>query len=392
MRPFAARFLVVVLFLVAGGPTAQALTLTRTITGNLASKSIVYSGTGLFFAQNMMYRHTIDVYDRDYKLVKVISDRVRLSDYGYPYAGTFRGAPVEAAFSDNGKYAWVTNYEMTGEGFAHPGGDDCTPQDQIDPSFVYKIDTNTFRIRKVIEAGEVPKFIAVTPDNRLVLVSNWCSWDLSVIDAAKAKTVRTVPMGRYPRGIAITADSRTAYVAVMGSYDIAVLDLTTFRRTWIRGVGRSPRHLVLSPDGKYLYATLNGEGAIAKVDLATKRVVARAATGSRPRSMTISTDGRYLYAVNYDDDTVSKVDTATMTVAETVPTNRHPIGITFDPETDRVWVSCYSGTLMVFQDCGPARDCSGQGLAGVGKYKDVSAALGREEKPQHDLSKEHPVP
>ena len=30
----------------------------------------------------------------------------------------------------------------------------------------------------------VPKYVAVTPDNRYVLVTNWCSFDLSVIDRA----------------------------------------------------------------------------------------------------------------------------------------------------------------------------------------------------------------
>ncbi len=343
-------FVIIGLLTVLTQTPVSGLTLEKTINGDLASKSVVYSGAGLFFAQNMMYRHTITVYNRNYQLVKVIPDQVRLADYGYPYQGRFRGAPVEAAFSEGGKYAWISNYEMSGKGFLHPGSDECTPADKVDSSFVYKINTDTLSIENVIKVGSVPKFIAVTPDSRTVLVSNWCSWDVSIIDAATEKTVRSVYLGRYPRGLAISSDSRRAYIAVMGSYDIAVMDLATYRLSWLRGIGRSPRHLVLSPDDAYLYATLNGEDMVAKIDTATGRVVKKVSTGQRPRSMTRSGDGKYLYVVNYQSDTVSKVDTETMTALETVAVNHHPIGITYDPQTRKVWVACYSGTLMVFQD------------------------------------------
>ena len=42
-----------------------------------------------------------------------------------------------------------------------------------------------------------------------------------------------------------------------------------------------------------------------------------------------------------------------MTVVKTVPTNYHPIGVTHDGPTNQVWVACYGGTIMVFQDGEP---------------------------------------
>lgn len=59
------------------------MTLVKTIRGDISPKSVVHSGKGLFFAQNMMYNHTITVYDRPFNLVKTITDRVKLSDYGH---------------------------------------------------------------------------------------------------------------------------------------------------------------------------------------------------------------------------------------------------------------------------------------------------------------------
>ncbi len=68
-------------------------------------------------------------------------------------------------------------------------------------------------------------------------MSNWCSYDLSVVDLATAKEVKRIPLGPYPRGI-----------------------------------GTGPRHVMISPDGKALYATLNSEGKVVKIDAATGNI------------------------------------------------------------------------------------------------------------------------
>ena len=89
---------------------------------------------------------------------------------------------------------------------------------------------------------------------------------------------------------------------------------------------------------------------MAKIDLRTDRVVDRVSTGEAPRSMTIAEDGKSLYVVNYESGTMSKIRTSNMNVIQRVPTNFHPIGITYDADAERVWVACYSGTIMVFRD------------------------------------------
>jgi YVTN family beta-propeller protein len=325
--------------------------LKKTISGKISPKSVVHSGNGLFFAQNMMYSHTITVYDRNHNLVKTIPDNVNLSNYGYSkFKGNYKGAPVEASFSHNGKYAWVSNYQMYGPGFNKPGDDVCSPSQQTDNSFLYRINTESLNLEKVIQVGSVPKYVATSPDNRLILVSNWCSWDLSVIDTEKNQEIKRIPLGRYPRGIVVDPDSEKAYIAVMGSYDIAKVDLSNFSVGWLRDIGQSPRHLNMDPSGKYLYASLNGEGKLAKIDLSTGKVIDKVVTGSAPRSMVISDDGQRLYVVNYNSNTVSKVRTSDMKVLQDVSVDSSPIGITYDPQTREIWVACYSGSILVFQD------------------------------------------
>jgi YVTN family beta-propeller protein len=323
-------------------PEVRTYERTQRITGNLSAKSVVASGRGLVIAQNMMYRHTVSVFRRDGTLVATIPDTVTIDGV------QLRGAPVEAAFGRTGRYAYVSNYWMQGPGFGNPGDDVCSPSAGYDESYLYRLDTRELAFDQTIRVGSVPKYVAVTPNGRQVLVTNWCSYDMSVIDTRRNVELARVPLDRYPRGIAVSTDSRTAYVAMMGTRDIAVVDLATYAVSRITNVGGGPRHLVMSPDGSTLYVTLNADGTVAALDIASGAVTARVRTGRAPRSMARSVDGSTLFVVNYESDTMSVVRTSDMTVVQDLPTDDKPIGITVDRITGDVWVSCYSGSLLVF--------------------------------------------
>ena len=331
----------------------RTLTLVDTIANdNLQPKSIVHSGTGLFFAQNMMYRHNISVFDRQSNLIATIDDKVDLKDFGVEVAdksSVVRGSPVEAAFSSDAKYAYVSNYAMYGTGWDPSAIDTCQGKDH-DQSFVYRIDTTTFKIDQVILVGAVPKFLAVSPDNKYVVVSNFCSLDVSIIDVSRGKEVQRIDVGLHPRGIAITNDSSTAYVTVMGGGIISAINLRDFTSRTITSAGYTPRHLVLSPDNSVLYITNNKSGQIRAINPKTDTLIKSVATGVEPRSMAISDDGLSLYVVNYQSDTMVKVRTSDMQVIQTLKTGRHPVGITYDAQLRRVWVANYTGSLSIFED------------------------------------------
>jgi YVTN family beta-propeller protein len=317
---------------------------------DLQPKSIVASGTGLFFAQNMMYRHNVMVFDRTGNVVAEIPDTVDLAAYGIAGGVTAQGSPVEAAFMPDGSAVYVSNYKMYGSGFNPVADDDCNAG-TWDDSFVYRIDTTTFEITQVIQTGAVPKFMAVTPDGSRLLVSNWCGFDVSVIDTATGAEITRIDVGRHPRGIAITGDSRYAYVAIMGEAKILTIDLRSNGVVnSVPNAGQTPRHLVLSPDDRYLYVSNNHGNEVRKIDLSSGAVAGRAATGVEPRSMVLAEDGDSLYVVNYEDGTVSKVRTDDMSILQTEQSGFHPVGITYDPATRQVWVANYAGSLHVFVD------------------------------------------
>jgi YVTN family beta-propeller protein len=327
------------------------LVLAKTITGDISPKSVRSSGTGLVSAHNMMYRHSVTIYDSNtQELIKRVPDSVKLSDFGYSkYSGIYKGSPVEGSFSPDGKYLYVTNYAMYGKGFNKEGTDICSPANGYDSSFVYRINLSNYKIDGVYAVGSVPKVLEVTPDNKYILVTTWCSYTLDVISIEKQKRVKSIKIGRYPRGIAVSADSSKAYVAEMGGSNIHEINLTDFSKKLIP-IGVNPRAIVLSPDNTKLYVTLNIAGKVTAWDLVNKKSLGSVKTGNAARSLAISSDGTALFVVNYKSGTLSKVRASDLKVLQTVKVCAEPIGITYDALTARTWVACYGGSIKVFDN------------------------------------------
>ena len=342
--------------IVPPGPKASSrrLVLYKVITGYISPKSVMSTNTGLVFAQNMMYRHTMTVYNSSGTLLKTISDGGALAHFGVRgRPGLTHGAPVEAAVTPDGKDVWVSNYSMFGSGSGPEGSDTCTPGSSLaagdTTSFVYEVSTETLSVVGVAEVGMVPKYVAVTPNDKYVVVTNWCSWTVSIVNEATHHLVATIPVGAYPRGIAISPDSHLAYVAIMGSDVIDVISLSTFKVVGQIGGVDNVRHVVIDPQNPdFLYASLNIPGDVVKINRLTGRILAEVHTGSDCRSLAISTDGTALYVVNYLSNTVTELAASNLKILQVVPTGTNPVGVTYDGTTGRVWVAVYTGEILVF--------------------------------------------
>lgn len=334
-----------------GEVVSSKMVLIKTINGAISPKSVRSSGDGVVSAHNMMYRHSVTIYDaKTFELIQTIPDSVSLKNFGFSNSSSiFKGAPVEGSYSPDGKYLYVTNYAMYGPGYNKEGHDTCSPASGYDKSFVYRIDRSDYKVDAVYQVGSVPKVVEVTPDNKYVLVSNWCSYTLSVISIEDQKVVKTINIGRYPRGIAVSKDSKKAYVAEMGGNRIHVINLEDFSVSFIP-IGSNPRAIVLSPDNSMLYVTMNLSGRVASWDLVANKAGKTVKTGNAARSLAISTDGSSLFVVNFNSDTISKVRTTDMKLLQTIKACNEPIGITYDAPTNNTWVACYKGQIKIYSN------------------------------------------
>ena len=323
----------------------------RVTDADLKPKSVVIGPQGLVFAQNMMYRHNILVFDQEGEVVAKIGDSVDLSDFGLSDDPQIvQGSPVEAAVSPDGNHLWVSNYKMYGDRYRSNADDECGRGDWED-SFVYRINLDTFEIDGVVPTGAVPKFLQVSPDGRRLVVANWCGFDVSVIDTEQMVELGRVDLGRHPRGVAITHDSSQAYVTVMGAERIDLVDLEQLSVVAsLTSSGITPRHIILSADGKTLFSSNHLMDTVRKIDLETDTLAGTVRTGTQTRSLAVSDDEASMYVVNYLDGTISKVRTSDMEVLQTISVGGRPVGIAYDPLTRRIWVADYEGQLIVFED------------------------------------------
>ncbi|WP_418314004.1 YncE family protein [Serinicoccus hydrothermalis] len=322
------------------------------LTGGLTPKSVMASGHGLMIANNMMYSHTSTVFDSTTReQVEVLQDEVDLADYGIEgHPGLSQGAPVEAAWTDDGRYAYVSQYTMYGQNFGVEGFDACTPDSGVGASFVYRFDAEEMAWDQVFEVGAVPKYLTLTPDQKTLLVSNWCDATLSVVDTESGEETGVVELAAAPRGVVVMPDNTTAYVVAMYADQLYKVDLASGSAEVVMETASRPRHLNLADEGATLYLTTSGGNAIYKIDTATDEIVDQVDPGAEPRSVTLSPDESALYVVNYNEASISKVRTSDMEVIDSAPVDANPIGIDYDPVTNTVWVACYGGSIYVFDD------------------------------------------
>ncbi|MGD8148566.1 YncE family protein [Ornithinimicrobium sp. Y1694] len=315
-------------------------------------KSVVSSGHGLLITNNMMYSHTSTIFDATSReILTRLDDSVDLEDFGIDgHPGISKGSPVEAVWTDDGRYAYVSQYSMYGENFGREGFDDCFKDSGVGASLVYRFDADEMAWDQIIQVGAVPKYLELTPDQSTLLVSNWCDYTVSVVDTATGEERGTLDTGRNPRGIVAFPDNETALVTAMWNQQVWRLDLKNMTSEIVLETPPGPRHLNLTEDGSTAYLVVARSNVIYKLDPDTMEILDQVNPGAEPRSMTMSPDEKALYVVNYDEASVSKIRTSDMTVIDKVNVDAFPIGIDYDPVTNTVWVACYNGGIYIFDD------------------------------------------
>lgn len=278
----------------------------------------------------------------------------------------FSGRPVESALSHGGRHLWIPYYRRDFDRGA------------TSPSAVAIVDTATDTIVRVMPTGPIPKFIAISPDNRWAAVVHWGANTVGLIDISSGDPATFTYVGRELvveralaqsglehtdrdrscgfclRGAVFTPDGTTLLVARMGGGGIAGFDVG--RRTYlgtVLGMKPTPRHLTMSPDGRWLYLSANVSGYVARIALAQVLAALETAGGTRARladweavrvgagarTIDLSPDGRFLFVAVNSSAELAVIDTAAMRVAARVRTDDFTVGLAVSPDGSRVWTT-----------------------------------------------------
>lgn len=286
-----------------------------------------------------------------------------LAEMGFPnQEGIQQGSPNGVVFTHGGKYAWILQSHIQGPGFGKPAGNDCLTNPNIyDKSYLFRFNLKTRQIEQALQVGSYPKSILASADGTRILVSNWCSGDIYIIDAIAGKLIHKVAVGGYPRGMAINHSGSTAYITRVGAPGLIEIDLASGKSALIPVSTRNAkvsevptahdfRYLAMDPYDRYIYGSNTAEGSVWRFDIQAKKFTGQAVIGHAPRKLVISVDGHFLYVLNYLSNTLVKVNTRTMEVVQEISTPSAPSDLAFDPDRNRLWVACPSGSLLVYED------------------------------------------
>ena len=228
-----------------------------------------------------------------------------------------------------------------------------------------------------VPVDELPLNIAVTPDERYIVVTNngTAKQSLSVVETSSWTVVQTVPVAKSWLGIGfieggkrllvsggndnridifrfdggraslidsmvigkpwptekiwiagLEADEKMGLVFAAGKQSDSLYVLDLHRKNVLKRIALAakPYTCLNSSTEPLVYVSLWGGSAIALVDKATLRVTGTIPVGDHPTEMLESADGKRLFVANANANTVSVIDVSRKSVIETISTALTP--------------------------------------------------------------------
>lgn len=270
-------------------------------------------------------------------------------------------SPHEAAFSLDGRYAYVPVYGSSGVG--QPGTDehilhfirtsDCHEIGTLDTGdykrphgiavgrsgtiyltteiaqSVILIDPHERRIVAHIPTGSATShMLALTRDEQKLYVSNVQSRTVSVLDVQSRKLADTVQTGSENQRMTLSPDERWFVTSLGPEHKIAFFRTSDSQLDFTIPVDGVPFVAKFSADGKYLYDAGHRNARIRawKIDMAQRKVIAATEEdlGSDAGSLEVNPFNGEVYVSDQATSKISEVDPETWKVKKQLSTDKTP--------------------------------------------------------------------
>jgi YVTN family beta-propeller protein len=194
------------------------------------------------------------------------------------------------------------------------------------------IDTETFRIKGHVAAGESPTRAALQPDGRYLWVGNnaaGAGGGVTAIDTASLEPAGFVGTGSGHHEIAFSADSRLAFVTNRDDGTVSVIDTQARRKLRDLRTGSLPISIARSALSGSLYVADGRDGTVTVVDaggVATGKRI-RLAPGLGPLKFT--PDGRFGFVLDPAGGKVRVIDASSDSLVHTIDVEPEPYQLAF---------------------------------------------------------------
>jgi YVTN family beta-propeller protein len=187
------------------------------------------------------------------------------------------------------------------------------------------VDTAGHEALATIAVVKGPHGIAVTPDDRHVLVCNNGAEVISVIDVEESEVVTEIKTLPRPNYICLAPDRNRAFVThKTGAVSAIALDELKVQATV--DVGDSPERIVVGRNGARLYVNDTKGEEVGVIDGNSMQLLTRVPVDASGwhQGMAFAPDGAKLYAVNHSGGSVSVLDTEASRVLKRIAVGDGP--------------------------------------------------------------------
>jgi YVTN family beta-propeller protein len=252
------------------------------------------------------------------------------------------------------------------------------------------VDPSTLKVVGRVPAGEDPHEIVASDDGKYAYISNYGAFQnpqhtISIADLSAQKALPAVDLGalRAPHGLEMV--NGKVYFTAEGSKVIGRYDPATHQVDWTLGIGQNRTHmLVVSRDESRIFTANVNSDTISILDRdkngdASGWIQTPISVGKGPEGFDVSPDGKEVWAANSHDGTLSIVDVTSKKVVQTLDLHtKFANRVKFSPDGKLVLISDLGTGDLIALDAAARKEIKrvnlGRGVAGILIVPDGSRA------------------
>ena len=212
------------------------------------------------------------------------------------------------------------------------------------------IDPNSLEVLRKFECGSDPETFAVHPNGN-IYISNEDDAKATAWDPRTGELIAEIEVGLEPEGVAISPDGDQVIVTSESTNMLHVIAVPEHKIEGNILVGARPRAATFTKNGDIAYSTSEISGEVKKVDMKSFKILAVGKLPdekAKPKDVLLSDDEKTLYVAGGRSNQIILLDAETMQVIKGIPVGKRVWGLAMNKDRSRLYTTDgVSGTVSV---------------------------------------------
>jgi YVTN family beta-propeller protein len=193
-----------------------------------------------------------------------------------------------------------------------------------------EVDVASRQVERAIKTDQrVTHMVVLVESLGKAYTANIGSGNVTAIDIRSGEVIRQIPTGAGAEGIAVTPDDRYVLVTNREAGTFSVLDPSSDEIVHDMEIGGFPIRVEVTPDGKRALVSQATDQTLLELEVGTWTVGRKLEVGAMPVGIEIRPDGKFAFVANTQDDMLTVVDLERFDASMTIQGGDEPDGMAF---------------------------------------------------------------